>query len=313
MGDFPTALRSGKIAAANPATRRQGLLAMAEAYRGMQKIPAYVATMQQVTAGGNVDDLLLMSRAWGQADEHAKRTEYLQKALEKAPAERQAAIRSELVDTYRKRGMRDERERELEQAVQKQPRNPQLHRQLAEVYFERRTVGDRLNRAISAWEAAIALDPNQETDWQQVGRAYLAKGDMSKAIRYLEHAIDLEPGYGPAYLELGRAYARIGDKNSSKYTLGLYAKFVAYDQERQTLRTRARRLNASADELIAYGDFLRKTGFATDAVNQYEMALTLRPKDERLRAKLAILYSRLGMVDKQARLEVPKAAQKVGS
>jgi len=312
MGDFSAALRSGKIAAANPATRRQGLLAMAEAYRGMQKIPLYLATMRQVTAGGSVDDLLLMSDAWGKADEHAKRTEYLQRALAKAPSERQAAVHGELAETYRKRGMRDQAERELEQALQKQPRDPQLHRQLAEIYFERRTIGDRLKRAISGWETAIVLDPDQETDWQQLGRAYLAAGEMGKAARYLEHAVDWEPGYGPAYLELGRAYARLGDKASSKNTLGLYAKFVAYDQQRQTLRTRARRERATVEDLIAYGDFLRKTGFTSDAVTQYEMAMSLRPKDEGLRAKLATLYSRLGMTDKQARLSVSKAAQAVG-
>jgi tetratricopeptide (TPR) repeat protein len=311
-GNYSAALRLGQIAAKNSATRRPGLEAVAEAYRGMQKKQPFLDVMQQITAGGSVDDLLVMARAWGQADEHAKNSEYLKRALAKAPAERQAAIHGELAETYRKRGMRDEAEHELEEALQKEPRNPQFHRQLAELYFARRTVGDRLKRAISAWESAIALDPSQDTDWEQLGRAYLAAGQPGKAVRFLEHAVDLEPGYGPTYLELSRTYASLGDKTSSKYALGLYSKFVAYDQQRQTLRTRARREKASAEDLIAYGDFLRRTGYANDAVRQYEMAVSLRPKDGNLRAKLAALYTRLGMSDRQAQLMVPRAEQTGG-
>jgi Flp pilus assembly protein TadD len=89
----------------------------------------------------------------------------------------------------------------------------------------------------------------------------------------------------------------------------LYAKFVAHDQQRQTLRTRARREQASAEDLTAYGDFLRKTGYVADAVTQYERVLSLRPKDERTRAKLAALYGRLRMPESQAALALPQAAQ----
>ncbi len=312
MGDYSAALRLGRVAAKNSATRQSGLEAVAESYRGMQQKQAYIAVMQQITAKGDVDDLLRMARAWGEADEHVRNSEYLERALAKAPPERQAAIHSELADTYRKRGMRDEAEHEMEQALQKQPRNPQFHRQLADVYFARRTVGDRLKRAIARWESAIALDPSKETDWQQLGQAYLADGQTGKAVRFLEHAVDLEPGYGPAYLELSRTYASLGDKTSSKYILGLYAKFVAYDQQRQTLRTRARRAQASVEDLVSYGDFLRKTGFAADAVTQYEMAMALRPKDPHLRANLSALYSRLGMTDRQARLGAAQATQSGG-
>lgn len=312
MGDFSAALRLGRIAAKNPATHLSGLEAVAEAYRGMQQKQAYLAVMQQITAKGSVDDLLLMARAWGEADEHAKNSEYLEHALAKAPPERQAAIHSELADTYTKRGMRDEAEHELEQSLQREPRNPQFHRQIADLYFARRTLGDRLKRAISSWESAIALDSSQEKDWQQLGQAYLAAGQTGKAVRFLEHAVDLEPGYGPAYLELSRTYASLGDKASSKYILSLYAKFVAYDQQRQTLRTRARRAQASVEDLVSYGDFLRKTGFAADAVTQYEMAVAIRPKDQRLRANLSNLYSRLGMRDRQAQMEAARATQTGG-
>jgi tetratricopeptide (TPR) repeat protein len=196
MGDFPAALRLGKIASANPATHRLGLQAMAEAYRGMQQKKAYIATMQKITASGSVDDLLLMARVWGDMDEHVKRTEYLRRALAKAALEQQPAIHRELAELYRRRGMRDEAERELEQALQIDPRDAQLHRQLAQIYFERRMVGDRLKWAIAACEAAIAIDPNNETDWQRLGSAYVAAGQAGKAIRYLEHAIDLEAGHG---------------------------------------------------------------------------------------------------------------------
>lgn len=300
LGEFEFALERGRVAAANPVTKRAGLLAIAEAYRGMQQTKPYLAAMQKVTADGTLDDLLLMADAYDKADEHVKHADYLQRALAKAPPERQPMIHLSMAQAYRNRGMRDEAERELEQALQKNPNDADAYRQLADVYFERRTVGGRLEKAIRAREAAVALDPGQESDWQNLGRAYMALGDAGRAIRFFEHAIDLEPGYGAPYLELGRAYARIGDKNSSKYALSLYSRFVAFDQQRQTLKSRAGRNRASADDLIAYGDFLRKTGYTRDAVSQYERALPLRPKDKNLRAKLDALYSRLRMTASQS-------------
>jgi tetratricopeptide (TPR) repeat protein len=307
MGNFPVALREAQKAAAasDPATRRLGLQAMAEAYRGMRRREPYLATMRKITAAGTARDLLLMAQAWAEVDRHEKRTECLLQALEKAPAESKSAIRYQLAVVYQTRGMLEEAERILDEAIAADPKDPQLHRVLAEICFSRRTLAGRLEKAIGAWETAIALDSDEGADWQHLGVAYLAAEQPLKAVAYLEHAIDLEPGSGPAYQELSRAYRQLNDIPTSQRLMETYRKYVAFEQQRQTLRTRARRERATYAELVAYGDIVLKMGDLNEAAQQFERALLLKPTETGLRKRLAALYNRLRMPDRRAQLEAP--------
>jgi tetratricopeptide (TPR) repeat protein len=301
-GDFKAALALGKIAetSKNPEVRRKGLQAVAEAYRGLRQKEPYLAAMQKLTAGGTVSDLRLMARAYDELDRHEDRTRCLSQAVEKASAEEKPGLLYELARAYRVRGMRDEAEKALEEAVRLAPKQAAIQRELAKTYFERRALDGRLQKAIECWQAAITLDDGESEDWQYLGTAYAEAGDLVKASASLEHAIDLEPGSGPAYLELGRVSTRLGDKESAQRYNALYAKYVTFDQERQTLRTRANRPGAPVADLIAYGDLLAKMTVLNEAAQQYERALARTPQDAKLRDKLDALYLRLRQPERRA-------------
>lgn len=303
-GDFKTALALAKIAEASKdlVIHQKGLQAAAEAYRGLRQKQPYLETMLKLTAGGTVDDLRMMARAYDELDRHEDRTRCLQQAVEKATDAQKPALLFDLAKAYRMRGMRDEAEKALEEACQSDPKTAALHRELAKVYFERQALDGRLAKAIHSWETAISLNATESNDWQSLGVAYAQTGEMAKALAALEHAIDLEPGSGPAYLELGRVYTKLGDKESAKQYNALYARYVSFDQERQTLRTRARRPGAPVRDLIAYGDLLTKMQTLDEAAQQYELALNKTPNDDKLRVKLASLYRRLRQPDKLALL-----------
>ena len=132
---------------------------------------------------------------------------------------------------------------------------------------------------------------------------YAAKNQLARAARCIEHAIDLESGNGPAYLELGRVYARSGNAAGSQEMLKQYQKYVAFEQKRQTLQTKARRNNATSAEIAEYAALLLAMGDASESVNQYEKAYALNLKDAALKNTLRNLYRRLGMSEKLEGLE----------
>jgi tetratricopeptide (TPR) repeat protein len=254
--------------------------------------------MRKLTAGGSLDDLITMAQAWGQADRHKERTEWLQRAAKIAPPERRADILHALGMAYSARGMRDPAEHALEEAAALDPKNIALSSDLAHLYFDRRSEGGRLEKAIHLRETVLAAASDDANNWEQLGLAYSAAGQAAKAVRCLEHAIDLEPGDGPAYLELSKAYAPLGDAQSSKHLRSLYARFVAYDQNRQTLRTRAWRPGATAADVKAYADLMYKIGAFEDAAQWYEKALYLAPNNTEVRERLIAAYTRLRRVDR---------------
>lgn len=304
-GDFPASLAEAKPIAndSDPAIRQLGLQAMAEAYRGMRNRDAYLKTMLQLTAKNTLADLMLMAQAYAELDRFDKRLESLNLALEKASPQDKGAILYQIGTVFQTRGMQDEAENALSKAIAAEPKNPLCYRGLAEIYFSRRTGGGRLEKAVEAWEKALAIAPDESADWQHLGVAYLAQNQTLRAIEALEHAIDLEPGSGAAYLELSKAYRKLNDEPTSARYMQVYQKYVASEQKRQTLRTRARREKATAADLVAYGDLATQMGDLNEALNQYERALLLAPKDVALRKKLISIYDRLRMPDRRIQLE----------
>ncbi|MDX1934404.1 MAG: tetratricopeptide repeat protein [Capsulimonadales bacterium] len=305
--NFPEALRHAKIAAASkdPVTRRLGLQAMAEAYRGMRQREPYLATMKQVTAGGSPEDKILMASAYRQADRHEDRTRLLEEVAKTAPPERRSSVLYSLGIAYRTRGMRDQAEKALEEAIALDPKNVGALTELGSLYYDRRAMEGRLAKAIEVWERARTLAPDDAAHWEHLGTAYTAAKQPGRAAQYLEHAIDLEPGHGPAYFELSKAYENLGDSRSAAQFRSLYAKYVTYEQNRQTLRTRAYRPGATAADTKTYADLMAKIGALEDAAQWYEKTLVLAPKDDAVRRRLIGIYRKLRRVDRIASLSEP--------
>ena len=85
--------------------------------------------------------------------------------------------------------------------------------------------------AISAFTAAIRLDPKNAVAYSGRGRAYVGKGEPDKAIADCTEAIRLDPKLAKAYYGLGNAYRKKGDfdKAIADYTdaIRLDPKFAA--------------------------------------------------------------------------------------
>ncbi len=299
QGDFPRSLELAKKAAASkdPAVRQRGLVAIAESYRGMEKKPEYLAAILSATGTKTPDDYTLRARAYEYLNSYDKYIATMNEAIKKFP-EREVSLRYSLATVYSKMGVKDEAEKNLIRVLELDPKSIDAMRTLADHYFKRRAVGDNLNKASELAQKVVALTQEESDDWFLLGQIYAAQNKLPQAIYCFEHTIDLEPGFGPVYLELSRAQARNGNSSASKEMMGLYQRYVAAEQERQTLLTRVRRSDATAKDFVAYGNLLIRIGDTSEALRQYEKALLKDKKDENIKSALHYLYTRLRLPDR---------------
>jgi Flp pilus assembly protein TadD len=96
-----------------------------------------------------------------------------------------------------------------EAATRLAPRNPASHLRLARLH--RVTfLPEELPKALSAYERAAALAPNDYLIWTELGRARGASGDTAGAERALRRAAELAPAYAEPRWHLGNLLLRAG-------------------------------------------------------------------------------------------------------
>ena len=74
------------------------------------------------------------------------------------------------------------------------------------------------DKAIAAYKKLLELDPENPELHKQLGEVYTDKGDSRNGIAALKHAIALKPDYFEAYAYLGYAYQVEGDTEAAKRT-----------------------------------------------------------------------------------------------
>jgi non-specific serine/threonine protein kinase len=72
-----------------------------------------------------------------------------------------------------------------------------------------------LERAIEEFEHAIELQPASDDAYRWLGRCYMRKGDMERAVNYFNKAIEIRPRYWDNYSRLGVCYYTFGHYNEA--------------------------------------------------------------------------------------------------
>lgn len=96
--------------------------------------------------------------------------------------------------------------KELQLALEIQPKSPELHEALGNLYIEKHADAD----AEQELQSALALDSARPRALYLIGRLYVQAGDNEKAIPYLERALRLQPDLSEASTLLGTTYVRLG-------------------------------------------------------------------------------------------------------
>ena len=298
LKQYDRALRLAKIVASDPdpARHNAGLRTIAETYLAQHKFNEYLETVKKYASENTAKGCLQLAEAYGKADKLDDQIKYLKKTLGKEPKSAKA-VHHDLSLIASKRGLRDEAEVEMTAAVAADPQSSELHSELGSLYYERRTLGDRLTKAIAEFEIAVKLNPKEAIGFQHLGVAFSAKNDFHRAALNLEHSVDLQPGHGPTYQELGRVYAKQGDKENSAKMFALYKKYVNYDLELKSLQARADANLKNSEAQIAYASLLAKSGDYPSALERYLIALSVDPNDDKTRTKVQRIYNILGQTD----------------
>jgi tetratricopeptide (TPR) repeat protein len=117
-------------------------------------------------------------------------------------------------------------------------------------------------QAITAYQQAIALNPEHSKAYNNMGISYGKSGKYQQAITAYEQAIALNPEYSEAYYNMGISYANLG-----KYEQAI----TAYQQ--------AIALNPEySDAYNNMGNSYAKSGKYQQAITAYEQAIALNPE-----------------------------------
>jgi protein O-GlcNAc transferase len=154
------------------------------------------------------------------------------------------------------------------------PDRPELHRELGNTLLALGRPGD----AVAAFEAALALNPNDVAALNGLGIAALHRRQFVEAIDAFQRALALDPGLVAAANNLGNVHRERGELSEAE---AWYRRALALAPER-----------ASAANNLAVA--LRDQGKLREAISEFRHALALDPASVAARANLGAALSQIG-------------------
>lgn len=134
--------------------------------------------------------------------------------------ERSAAVRIELASLLEKAGSLREALAEAEEAARIEPRNPDPHWLLANLYLrtqgrDRNAARESLKKAVKELESMRTDAPEDERAHFALGQAYFEMGEPEKAIAAYEKYQELVPSVDAGYLAIAEYYERRGEHDKA--------------------------------------------------------------------------------------------------
>ena len=198
---------------------------------------------------GSAADALAQVRGVSKAN--AEASYWLSRTYQALGADAYAELEESFPDSWRTHQLKaegyelhqdlDSAVKELQLALEIQPKSPELHEALGNLYIQKHADAD----AERELQTALALDSARPRALYLIGRLYAQAGDNQKAIPCLDRALRLEPDLSEASSLLGTTYVRLGQfKNaipplkkaaqSDHYGNVHYQLYVAYRKLGQT-------------------------------------------------------------------------------
>jgi Tfp pilus assembly protein PilF len=138
--------------------------------------------------------------------------------------------------------------------------------------------GDAAAEAISEYQAALRLRPQDATANNALGAALMAAGQPDRAMVYLQTAARNSPQYFDAHYNLGNALATAGDFSGAAEQFAMAARIRPDD----------------ADAHANFGSALAELGRFAEAKVQFERALAINPAHALAQENLQQLQSAMG-------------------
>jgi protein O-mannosyl-transferase len=136
----------------------------------------------------------------------------------------------------------------------------------------------QIGRAISEYQTALALRPDDAEAEKNLGVAYFRLGNTGQAIVEYQQALSVEPDDAEICNKLGMAYARMGQEDKA---------VAEYERAERLMPEDAEAYNNLG---ISFFDM----GRMDDAIQQYRKALAIDPMDAQAHSNLAFALLRAG-------------------
>ncbi len=150
------------------------------------------------------------------AAENLPRAEHIYQRIIKAYPDKQDAY-VELAGLYLRQARIGDATALLEKASRRVPKPGDLLRALGTIYLEQAKTADtnrNLNAALSAFERALAITPQDTALLYQLGDVYAKQGDLGTALRYFFRIEDAAPDNLPIKQRLALALMKSGERDA---------------------------------------------------------------------------------------------------
>lgn len=154
-------------------------------------------------------------------------------------------------------------------------------------------------KAIGDYSKAIELNPNDADAYTKRGHDYHLKEELRKAMDDFNKAIELKPNNSDIYIERGDTYCSMGDfkKNLSGSGLDVYAK-EDYDGAINDYNKASTLNPRDADIYVRLGDAYNQKEDYANATDNYSKALKLNPNNADAHVRRGKAYGNKGDYDK---------------
>ncbi|MBO0721195.1 MAG: tetratricopeptide repeat protein [Blastocatellia bacterium] len=151
---------------------------------------------------------------------------------------------------------------ELKQALEKDPKLPQVHYLLGQIAVYR----TRYDEGIALLEKEIALNPGNAMAYYKLGDAYTRQLKWDEAVAPLQKSVWLNPYYSGPYILLGKAYLKKKNLPSAE---GMLRRAIQFDPN-----------NKSAHYML--GQVLQQSGRIEEARREFAIAEKLQAETDKV-------------------------------
>ncbi len=299
--EYPAALKAYRSLLRHGAPPEQVYPDLAAVSTAMKRPEEAIHYLEKALAAqpGRADFYLRLAAAHGTRQDTARQVEALQRAVALDPGGDMA--HGELAAIHRAAGKYDEAEAALAKCLALTPESGDYHIELARLLLLRRTMGDRLPRALRHLERAVALDPEKGGAWQLLGTALTYAERLEEAVLVFQRAARVDPRYGDGYMNCHQLYSRLGNEARAERALASFERFQAADTRREQLKQLANQRPADPAAQFALGEVALRARIFDAAAIQFERTVALAPQHAAAHARLATAYAALGRPEDQAR------------
>lgn len=199
-------------------------------------------------------------------------------------------VRLDLAEILDKSGNTREAISEAQEASRLDPKSPEPHWVLANLYFkshgnDRASVRESLKQAVHELELMRDNDPSDERSYFALGQAYLELGQPEKGVQAFEKYQSLVPGVDAGYAAIAEYYEKIGN----------------HDKAIEYLNKAVQSQPDSPKSMMLLANLLTKMDRDKEAIPLYRKILTMSGDNPAVKRQLAVSLLDSGEFDESVR------------